>query len=68
VRQAISVVKKRSGLHERTIRELRMGPNGIRVGEPLEEYQGVMTGVPIYQGNSGMLHEQHAAPGEESIS
>src|SRR5579871_365284 len=47
VRQAISVVKKRSGTHERTIRELQMGPWRIRVGRPLADFQGVLTGVPF---------------------
>jgi circadian clock protein KaiC len=55
VHQAISVVKKRSGSHERTIREFRMSSAGVEVGEPLEEYQGVMTGVPIYQGKGVMV-------------
>ena len=50
VRQAISVVKKRSGNHERTIREFRVGRGGLRVGEPLTEFQGVLTGVPEYTG------------------
>lgn len=53
VRQAISVVKKRSGKHERTIRELELGPGGIRIGRPLTEFQGVLTGVPTYVGPSG---------------
>ncbi|MDB4887567.1 MAG: Circadian clock protein KaiC central region [Gemmatimonadetes bacterium] len=52
VRQAISVVKKRSGSHERTIREYRVGPGGIIVGEPLTEFQGVLSGVPQYTGSS----------------
>src|SRR5688500_119124 len=50
VRQAISVVKKRSGSHEHTIREARVGPGGMIVGEPLHEFQGVLTGVPEYLG------------------
>lgn len=50
VRQAISVVKKRSGNHERTIRECRVGSGGLQVGEPLKEFQGVLTGVPQYVG------------------
>ena len=50
VRQAISVVKKRSGDHERTIRECRVQRGGLRVGEPLREFQGVLTGVPHYTG------------------
>jgi circadian clock protein KaiC len=50
VRQAISVVKKRSGNHERTIRECRVGVGGLQVGAPLSEFQGVLTGVPQYVG------------------
>jgi len=46
IRQALSVVKKRGGNHERTIREFRMQDGRIRVGEPLREYRGVLTGVP----------------------
>ena len=48
VRQAISVVKKRGGEHERTIREFAMEQGGIRVGEPLRDFRGVLTGVPVY--------------------
>lgn len=53
VRQAISMIKKRSGPHEHTIRELRLGPDRIRVGEPLTRFQGVLSGVPavVAQGN-----------------
>lgn len=54
VRQAISVVKKRNGLHERTIRELKLGP-GVRVGPPLAEFHGVLTGVPTYRGGEAPL-------------
>jgi circadian clock protein KaiC len=46
IRQAISVVKKRSGSHERTIRELFMENGTVRVGKPLAEFEGVLTGVP----------------------
>jgi len=48
VRQAISVVKKRGGQHERTLREFFFDTDGIHVGEPLRQFQGVLTGVPIY--------------------
>ncbi len=58
VRQAISVVKRRSGPHERTIRELRLGPGTIRVGRPLTEFQGVLTGVPNYIGKPAPLREE----------
>jgi circadian clock protein KaiC len=54
VRQAISVVKKRSGTHERTIRELRLD-HGIRVGAPLSDFHGVLTGTPAYDGEAGAL-------------
>lgn len=47
VKQALSVVKKRTGRHERTIRELKFGPEGIQLGEPLRNYQGVLSGVPL---------------------
>jgi circadian clock protein KaiC len=50
VRQAISVVKKRGGRHERTIREFRLEPDGIHVGETLRDFRGILTGVPIYEG------------------
>lgn len=46
VRQAISVVKMRGGEHERTIREFVMKGGRIKVGEPLRDYRGVLTGVP----------------------
>jgi circadian clock protein KaiC len=46
VRQAISMMKKRSGGHERSIRELRLGPDTIRVGEPLSNFQGILSGSP----------------------
>jgi circadian clock protein KaiC len=52
VRQAISVVKKRGGAHERTIREFRLGSGGISVGEPLRDFRGVLTGVPILEGSA----------------
>jgi circadian clock protein KaiC len=55
VRKAISVVKKRSGSHEMTIREFAIGPDRLHVGEPLNEFHGVMTGVPHYVGPSGPL-------------
>ncbi len=54
LRQAISVVKHRTGAHERTIRELRLGP-GVRVGPPLQEFQGVLAGAPVYLGAARSL-------------
>jgi circadian clock protein KaiC len=55
VRQAVSVVKKRSGDHERTIRECRVQKGGLFVGEPLRDFQGVLTGVPRYTGAAAPL-------------
>jgi circadian clock protein KaiC len=55
VRQALSVLKKRSGPHEQTIREYRIQRGGIAVGEPLNAFQGVLTGVPQYLGTEGPL-------------
>ena len=55
VRQAISIVKNRSHDHERTIREFEVGKNGIRIGTPLTEFQGVLTGNPEFSGKSGTL-------------
>jgi len=46
VRKAISVMKKRGGSHERTIRELTVDAKGVHVGEALDEFQGVLTGIP----------------------
>jgi circadian clock protein KaiC len=50
VRRAISVIKKRTGSHEDTIREFRISNEGLFVGEPLEAFQGVLRGVPTYVG------------------
>ena len=50
VRRAVSVVKKRNGFHEKTIRELDLNENGILIGEPLTEFHGVLTGVPTFIG------------------
>ncbi len=55
VRRALSVVKKRNGYHEQTIRELQLNENGIVIGEPLVDFQGVLTGVPIYTGKPDPL-------------
>jgi len=55
VRQAISVVKKRRGAHERTLRELKIGSTGMQVGEVLEDFDGVLTGVPRYRGKHSRL-------------
>ncbi len=53
IRQAISVVKKRGGAHERTIREFRMEKGRISVGPPLRDFRGVLTGVPVFEAATG---------------
>jgi circadian clock protein KaiC len=56
VKRALSVVKKRSGPHEVLIREMQLGPpEGIKIGEPLTQFQGVLTGRPIYTGEEPEL-------------
>ena len=50
VRKAISVIKKRTGRHETTIRELKLAPGGIAVGEPIKDFSGVLSGMPTFQG------------------
>ena len=59
VKQLISVVKKRNGQHERTIREFSMNKEGIQIGEPLRQFHGVLTGTPFVQpGDPLTLHPQ----------
>ena len=50
VRRALSVVKKRSGGHEHTIREFRLSSDGITLGPPLKEFSGIFSGTPRYIG------------------
>jgi circadian clock protein KaiC len=59
IRKAISIIKKRSGPHEASVRELTMTRGGVQVGAPLTEFQGVLTGVPSYLGaeKGGALHQ-----------
>jgi circadian clock protein KaiC len=60
VRKAISVVKSRTHAHETTIREFRLTRNGLEVGQPLVDFEGILAGVPAYRGDIAMLG---AAPG-----
>jgi len=63
VRQAIAVIKKRTGQHERTIRELRFD-KGIKVGDVVRQFEGVLTGFPRFVGDyrdlSAKDHESRA--------
>jgi circadian clock protein KaiC len=55
VRRALSVVKKRSGDHEHTVREFQLSSGGVRLGPPLKQFAGVLTGAPQYTGDSTPL-------------
>ena len=58
VRQAISILKNRRSAHERTIREFEIAKDGIRVGQPLRYFRGILSGIPVYEGKtSDLLHK-----------
>ena len=58
VKQAVSVIKKRSGPHEKTIREFKLeAGKGIRLGQPLKEFQGVLGGSPVFRGTGKQILE-----------
>jgi circadian clock protein KaiC len=55
IRKALSVVKKRGGLHEQSIRELALSKGQIEVGQPLTDFRGLLTGTPVYVGTEPAL-------------
>lgn len=55
IRTAISVVKSRTNFHERSIREFQLGPRGLQVGEALRDFEGVLSGMPSYKGDTALL-------------
>jgi circadian clock protein KaiC len=56
VKKAISIIKKRSGAHEKTIREFKLETGkGVRIGEPLRDFQGILTGVPVFRGGETQI-------------
>jgi circadian clock protein KaiC len=55
---AVSVLKSRTNAHERTIREFRLSACGVTVGEALNDFEGIMSGVPVYRGSTPMLPSQ----------
>ena len=61
IRRAISVLKKRVGPHEETIREFRIAGSGITVGEPLEQFRGILTGLPFFEGKQSDLLQEKAS-------
>jgi circadian clock protein KaiC len=60
VRRAVSIIKKRTGPHEDTIREFRVTERGITLGEPLTQFQGILRGVPM------LVETEHALQSESS--
>ena len=61
IRKAISILKNRGGQHEDAIRELRIDGGGIRIGAPLTNFRGVLTGTPEYMGVAAPLMEDRSA-------
>lgn len=55
IKKAVAILKKRSGTHENEIRELKIDGQGVRVGEPLTDFHGVLTGVPTFHGDSAQI-------------
>jgi circadian clock protein KaiC len=64
VRRAISAVKKRSGTHEDTIREFQLTSGGLKVGPPLREFSGILTGTPTYVGGPQPLMPEKSNGGQ----
>lgn len=58
IRRALSVIKKRTGAHESTIREFKIDTRGIQVGPQLAGFSGVLTGVPVFEGKSRLLQDR----------
>jgi len=65
IRKAVSVLKKRGGAHETSIRELSIGPDGMKVGPPLETFHGVLTGVPQFRGDPASLSQSGSGSDDE---
>ncbi len=61
VLKAISVAKSRTTQHEASIREFRLTPSGVEIGEPLKDFEGVLTGLPNYRGATPLMAAQPAA-------
>jgi circadian clock protein KaiC len=66
VRRAVSVIKKRTGLHEDTIREFRITSAGLTLGQPLSGFQGVLRGVPTFVGEKQPLLSVLDEDGDDS--
>jgi circadian clock protein KaiC len=62
VRRGLSVVKTRISDHEPTIREFKLGPDGLTIGAVLRDFDGVLSGTPLYRGSTGALMEEEHPP------
>jgi len=58
IRRAVSIIKKRTGGHEKTIREFTLGDNGLVLGEPLTNFHGILRGIPTYAGPAAALQDK----------
>ncbi len=61
--KAVSVAKSRTTAHQTSIREFRLGQSGIQIGDPLKDFEGVMTGLPTYRGTTPLMTAEPAASG-----
>ena len=68
VKQAVSVFKKRGSLHERTIRQFSLSSRGIEVGAVLRGFRGILTGVPVYVGESASIESSMGDGGHQAVS
>src|SRR6056297_741062 len=62
IRQTISVVKKRTGRHERTIREFKLSDKGVEIGPPLSQFRGILAGIPEFIGDQDSLLAEKDCP------
>ena len=65
--KAVSVVKSRTNAHELSIREFRLGGDGVQVGPALDDFEGVLTGVPAYRGDRALLGDESSPLGESPV-
>jgi circadian clock protein KaiC len=61
--KAISVAKSRTTAHQSSIREFLLGRSGIQIGNPLKDFEGVLTGLPAYRGTTPLMIAEPAASG-----
>ncbi|WP_159834736.1 ATPase domain-containing protein [Burkholderia sp. 8Y] len=59
---AVTAVKSRTNGHERSIRQFRLGRNGLNVGEALRDFEGILSGLPTYRGDTAMLAPAQREP------